>query len=104
METLLSIVIDPKLLPWVLFLNVAGIWLKRGKLPSWMPPIPILLFLISFIICCVFGWIHTEATGAKAMLQIILEYGLANGLVMTLIATWGYDIVHAYTKKEWNKI
>lgn len=102
MDNLLSIVIDPALLPWVLVLNVAGVWMKRAKLPSWMPAIPILLFALSFVICCIFGFIHMEATSAKTAAQLVLEYGLRNGICMTLIATWGYDIVHSYKKKEYN--
>ena len=98
---ILSIIFDTDLLPWVFVLNIAGLWLKRAKLPSWLPPLPILLFALSFIICCVFGWIHTEGEGVKAVAQVVLEYGLGNGLLMTLVATWGYDIVHAYKKKEY---
>lgn len=100
---MLSILIDPKLLPWVFVLNVAGIWLKRGKnkLPSWMFPIPVLLCFISIIICTIFGLIENDVNSARDMAKIIFEYAITNGLVMTLAATWGYDIFHAYLKKEY---
>ena len=97
----LSLVFDAKLIPWVFVVNILGLWLKRMKLPEWAPPIPLLLFMASFVVCTLFGWLHLEVDSGKAVAQMILEYGLCNGVLITLIAIFGYDVFHAYRKKEY---
>ncbi len=95
--------IDPNLLPWILVANVAGYWLKQKGMPRWMPPIPLVLFLANFIVCTLVGWTMADAEGWKAMVIAILEYGVGNGLAITLAATFGYDIVHSFTKRHVRK-
>ena len=95
--------IDPCLLPWVAVTNVMGYWLKKEKLPGWIPPVPLLLFLANFLICSLIGWALTDAEGWKAIVIALLEYGIGNGLVITLVSTWGYDVVHAFAKKGLQK-
>ncbi len=91
---------DVNLIPWVLILNLLGAELKKHKRPAWLPPIPVLLFVVSFIICSLFGWARSSGEGGKAMVQAILQYGLGNGLIITLVSTFGYDVFKGYKKKS----
>ena len=102
--TVLLSVLDIRLVPFVLVLNVLGYWLKRNGLPKWCLPLPLLNALVSFVICAVFGWIVTDAEGAKAVVMAIVFYGLGNGLLISFVATYGYDVVHAFTKKKAAKL
>lgn len=90
---------DIRLVPWIFVLNIMGYWLKKLDMPKWVPPMPILVLVASFSVCSLFGWAHTDATGAKAMVISIMEYGLGNGAIVALIATYGYDTVHSFTKR-----
>lgn len=91
---------DLRLIPWVFVLNIFGYWLKKITLPKWVPPTPLLLMLLSFIICTSFGWAHTDVEGAKAVYVSIIEYGIGNGAIVAMIAIFGYDSVHAFTKRR----
>lgn len=90
--------LDVDLLPWILVLNVAGYWLKQLRLPKWFPPIPLVLFALSFCLCSLFGWANTVADGAKGFVVAVLEYGLGNSFVMTFAATYAYDVTHGLSK------
>lgn len=94
---------DVRLIPWVFVLNIIGYWMKKMKTPKWLPPIPVVLMLFSFLICSAFGWAYTDATGAKAMFIALVEYGLGNGVIVALLSTYGYDTVHAITKRVGGK-
>lgn len=94
--------INPALVPFAFGLNVVGYWLKKCGLPKWCPPLPITLFLISFMICALFGWAHTAVEGWKGVLIVVGEYGLGNGAIVTLMSTYGYDVVHGFTKSGSN--
>lgn len=91
--------VDPNLVSWVLVANVAGYWLKQRTWPRWFPPIPLMLFLLNFVICSLIGWALTDAEGWKAITIAILEYGIGNGVAITLMATFGYDVVHSIHKR-----
>lgn len=91
---------DLDLIPWIVFINVLGKQLKKVKIPKWLPPIPALLLMASVAVCALFGWSHTDATGAKAVV-VVLEYGIGNGLLIGLTALGGYDIVHSFVKTTW---
>ena len=90
---------DPRLVPFILVLNVIGYWLKKVGLPKWSPPLPLLLLLLSFFISAIFGWVVTDGEDAKAIVMSILYYGLGNGLLIGFLSTSGYDIVHAFMKQ-----
>ncbi|MFA6934680.1 MAG: hypothetical protein WCR70_05365 [Sphaerochaetaceae bacterium] len=94
---------DLDLIPWIIFINVLGKQLKKIKIPKWLPPVPALLLMASIAVCALFGWSHTTATGAKAVV-VVLEYGLGNGLLIGLTALGGYDIVHMFIKTTWAAI
>ena len=91
--------IDSRLVPFVVNSVIFGYWLKRIDKPKWVPPVPALMFLCNFAVCAVFGWIHTTAPGAKAVIEAVGLYGIGNGLFITLVSTYGYDIFHNYQKQ-----
>ena len=91
---------DYRLIPWVFVLNIIGYWVKKLDLPKWVPPTPLLLMLASFLVCTGFGWAHTDVTGAKAVFISIVEYGLGNGAIVAMLAIFGYDSIHAFTKRR----
>lgn len=91
---------DYRLIPWVFVLNIIGYWAKKLTLPKWVPPTPLLLMLASFFICAGFGWAHTDVVGSKALFVSIVEYGLGNGAIIAMLAIFGYDSVHAFTKRR----
>lgn len=91
---------DYRLIPWVFVLNIIGYWAKKLTLPKWLPPMPLLLMLASFLVCTGFGWAHTDTVGAKALFISIVEYGLGNGAIVAMLAIFGYDSVHAFTKRR----
>lgn len=94
---------DPRLVPFVFVLNALVFWIKKVGLPKWSPPLPLILMLLSFTICAVFGWVVTEATGTKAIIMSIVYYGLGNGLLIGFLSIFGYDIAHAFVKKAKEK-
>ena len=96
--------LDIRLVPFVLVLNVLGYWIKKQGLPKWCPPLPLLNILVSFLICSVFGWVVTDATGLKGIVMAIVFYGLGNGLLIAFVATYSYDVVHAFTKRKAAKL
>lgn len=91
--------LDPQLLPWVFVLNILGYWLKKLVLPRWMPSMPVIIFMASFVVCCLFGWAHTDAVGAKAMVISIFQYGIGNGIAVAWAAIFGYDVFSSEKKK-----
>lgn len=91
--------IDPRLVPFVVNSVIFGYWLKRIDKPKWVPPVPALMFLCNFAVCSIFGWIHSTAYGAKAIVDAVGLYGIGNGLFITLVSTYGYDIWHNYQKQ-----
>ena len=100
MDLLVSNLMDPKLIPWIFVLNIAARWVKKLDLPKWMPPLPVLIMGTSFVICSLFGWAHTEAEGTKAMIIMIMDYGIVNGLQCALFAMGGYDIFKGFMSKR----
>lgn len=92
-------VFDKAVLPWVFVLNILGFWLKKIKTPKWLPPLPVLLFCIAFLIMTLFGWIFSDTNGVKAFAYCLL-YGLGNAILTTLLATFFYDVVHQINKRR----
>lgn len=91
---------DYRLIPWVFVLNIIGYWMKKMNLPKWVPPTPLILMLTSFLICTGFGWAHADVEGSSAIFVSIVEYGLGNGAIIAMLAIFGYDSVHAFTKRR----
>lgn len=95
--------IDPKLYPVVVNLIIFGYWIKKRDkykpLPKWMPKVPMMLILISFAMCTLFGWVFSTGEGVKSILESVLVYGVSNGIMCAAFAMMAYDNVHVYTKK-----
>ncbi len=91
--------IDASLLPWVLVMILAGQCLKRFSLPKWLPPMPVIIFILSFFVCSLFGCAECSYEGWRGFVLGILKYGIGNGLAITMISCYGYDLVHSVTKK-----
>ncbi len=92
-------VIDPIMAIWIAVIIIAGYWIKRAGLPSWTPPLPIILLLLMTLVSIVFGWIKNEADGWKGLVYVLL-YGLGNGIAFTGLAFILYDVTHAILKKK----
>ena len=97
---LLSSFMDPKLIPWIVVLNIYGHWVKKLKSPKWAPPLPVQILALSFVICSLFGWAHTDAEGAKAMIIAIMDYGIVNGILIAFFATFGYDVWKGFSSRR----
>lgn len=100
-ETIISLVaslLDPAMTVWIAVIMTAGYWLKRSKLPSWAPPLPVILLLMYVAISCLFGWLQYEVESWKGVVKVLL-YGIGNGVVFTGISFIIYDIGHGAIKK-----
>lgn len=97
---ILSFVFDAKLLPWVAVICALTFWLKKKGTPSWLP-LPALVFVISFVVSTLFGFlVDDNPNGFEHAIMSVLYYGLGNGIVITLVSCYGYDFVHAITKAK----
>ena len=97
---LLANLMDPKLIPWIFVLNIYGYWMKKLRLPKWMPPLPVQIFALSFIVCSLFGWAHTGAEGVKAVIIATMDYGIVNGILVAFSATFGYDVYKGFVSRK----
>lgn len=61
--------------------------------------IPVVLFAVGFSICAIWGWLTSAYTGPARWIDALLFCGLAQGLVVTAISTWGWDAVHNLYKR-----
>lgn len=95
---LLASVIDPTMAIWVVVIMVAGYWLKRSRLPSWAPPLPVLLLALFLSIGFAFGWMQYGVSGWGDLIRVLL-YGAGNAIFFTGISFIVYDIAHATLKK-----
>jgi len=98
MMSLISL-LDPKVIPFAVSLCVLGKWLKKLKLPKWMPPLPLLLVVSGFLMMTVYGYVTSGMHGASEVVYALL-YGLANGIAVSATAMVGYDIGHSGAKKH----
>lgn len=92
--------IDPVLAVWVAVIMVAGFWLKRSvKLPSWLPPLPVCLFVIFLVVSLLFGWVTNTYEGARGVFYVV-AYALGNSIAFTGLSFVIYDIAHGVIKKK----
>lgn len=96
---LLASTIDPMMAIWIVVVMVAGYWLKRSRLPSWAPPLPVILLALFLAIGFAFGWMMYGATGWGGVLKVI-AYGAGNGIFYTGISFIVYDIAHNSLKQR----
>ena len=91
--------LDPILATWIAVVMIAGYWLKRSKLPKWMPPLPVILLIMYLAVGFIFGWLQYEVTSWKGVERVLL-YGIGNGLVYTGFSFIIYDIGHGAIKRH----
>ncbi len=96
---LFSSFVDPIMAVWIAVIMVAGYWLKRSKLPKWLPPLPVLLLAMYMAVGLLFGWLQYEVESWKGLLRVLL-YGIGNGLVYTGFSFIIYDIGHGAIKQS----
>lgn len=91
---------DPSMAVWVIVVMTMGYWLKRtGNLPSWLPPLPVLLFGAFLIVALFFGLLTNESEGWKGVAYVV-SYAIGNAFLYTGMSFIFYDIAHAYTKRH----
>lgn len=94
----LNITICLPLLVWALVVNVAGYWAGRTKVKEWAVPLPVLTAVLSVVLVCIWGVI----AGTVAMYDNAVRWGilyvLPNAACILALATYGYDIIHAFGK------
>lgn len=94
-------VFDLNMLPWIAFIWILGAQLKKiQKYPTWCPPIPVILVLVSFLICALFGFGTVEVNSFAKSLKVVVFYGIGNGCFIALVAMGTYDIAHAFAKSK----
>lgn len=91
--------LDPIMATWIAVVMIAGFWLKRSKLPKWMPPLPVILLIMYLAVGFIFGWLQYEVESWKGVERVLL-YGIGNGLVYTGFSFIIYDIGHGAIKKH----
>ena len=91
--------LDPIMATWIAVVMIAGYWLKRSRLPKWMPPLPVILLIMYLVVGLVFGWLQYEVTSWKGVERVLL-YGIGNGLVYTGFSFIIYDIGHGAVKRH----
>lgn len=95
---LLAVYLDPAMAVWIIVVMIAGYWLKRMKLPGWLPPLPVLLLAMYLVIGFIFGWLQYEVDSWRGLLRVLL-YGVGNGIIYTGFSFIIYDIAHGALKK-----
>ena len=94
---------DPAMAVWVVVVMVLGYWLKRSAtLPSWLPPLPVILFAAYLVVGLFFGLISNTADGWRGV-AYVLAYAVGNALLYTGVAFIVYDIAHALIKRRAQK-
>ena len=90
--------LDPIMATWIAVVMLAGYWLKRARLPKWLPPLPVMLLIMYLVIGLVFGYLQYEVTSWKGVERVLL-YGIGNGIVYTGFSFVIYDIAHGAVKR-----
>ena len=91
---------DPVMAVWTIVVMVLGYWLKRTTaLPSWLPPLPVLLFGAFLAVGLFFGLLTNTADGWKGV-GYVVAYAFGNALLYTGVSFIIYDIAHAFFKKR----
>ena len=95
----------PELLVLFPVLNGLGVWLKgkmvldqfgektypKAKIASKF--IPIFLVCFAVFVCTVYGFISTEYTGWRMILDAVVMTGIVQGVLVTSVSVLGYDVL-----------
>ena len=104
--TVLSFVFDGlisriyiRLLTFVVVFFILGYWLKRMKLPKWCPKVPMLMFIMGFLVFGVYAAIiDCPATWLDALGTIAYAFG--NTAFFVSVSVLMYDMKHCHTKAK----
>ena len=95
----------PELLALFPVLNAVGIWLKgkmvlsdngdktypKAKIKTGKIPLVLVGFAVS--VCTVYGFISTEYTGWRMILDAVVMTGIVQGVLVTSVSVLGYDAI-----------
>ena len=95
--------IDVRLLPFVGVFFILGYWLKRMKLPTWCPKVPMLMFIIGFAVFTVYSVIIDNPENSLDILGAI-AYGFGNSAFFVAITVLMYDMKHQHTKSKKERV
>ncbi len=72
---------------------------QRRLLDNIAPLIPLILFVVAFVICSVWGYYTSVYTDPDARwMDALLMCGLLHGGFAASLASWGWDIEHGFSK------
>lgn len=83
-------VLDPAIFGWSFVIIALFHELKKLELPDWFPPIPLVVWLASFIVCFVLGLLKTQLLDFGDALYLEL-YALGNSLIVSGMAIGLFD-------------
>lgn len=94
---MIEFMVRTELLGWsALLLGLGWVIKHRTLIPnSW---IPVILFGVGFLVSSVWGWVTSIYIGVARWMDALVMCGLVQGLIITSIATWGWDTVHGFLK------
>ena len=94
---MVEFMIRSELAGWILILAAVGYVIKHKTLVpnSW---IPVILFGVAFLVASVWGYLTSLYAGAARWVDALVMCGLVQGLVITAIATYGWDVIHGFLK------
>jgi len=95
----------PELLILFPVLNGIGVWLKgkmilgnngektypNAKVATGRIPIVLVVFAVS--VCTVYGFMSTEYTGWRMVLDAVVMTGILQGILVTSVSVLGYDVL-----------
>lgn len=91
--------IRPDFVTIALFLWILGAILKyRTNLENGI--IPIILFVVSFVLCTIWGYCTSEYIGNTRLVDAFIMCGLIHGAIVTAIAAYGWDVVNGIKKAK----
>lgn len=87
-------------LQWVVVVLVlVGMLLKRiPQIPNGV--IPVMLCCLSVMICTIYTFLRFR-TGS--VMDMLMEYGIPDGIPLTATAAWGWDLCHGLSKARKKK-
>lgn len=93
--------IRPDFITIALFLWVLGAVLKyRTTLTN--NAIPLILLGVSVVLCSVWGFFTSAYLDGARWIDAILMCGIVHGVIVTAVATYGWDIVNGIKKERGN--
>lgn len=101
-------VLDPAIFAWSVVIIALFNELKKLELPDWFPPIPLVVWLASFVVCFALGFLKSQLMGAVDVLYLEL-YALGNSLIVAGMAIGLFDTGRGFKQmyggiKKWKSL